>query len=79
MKITPFSVIFSDAKNCMGVPYRVPVQVILEILTSGLQFAYPTFDFSTFTNTWKYYLYTYLTACIKFGVSIFIIFGDTER
>ena len=54
------------------------VWTVLEIFTSGFisGLPYPTFHFSIFFKTWKYYPYTYLVLCIKFGVSIFISFGD---
>ena len=41
--------------------------------------SYSTSRFSISVITWKDYLYTYLVLCIKFGVSIFIIFGDIKR
>ena len=41
-------------------------------------FTYPTFDISVFDKNWKYYLYTYLALCIKFGVFIFISLGDID-
>ena len=40
---------------------------------------YPTSGFFIFTKTWKYCLYNYLVLRIKFGVSIFIYFGDIKR
>ena len=54
-----------------------PVKTVLEIFTSSS--AYPFFGFSIFIKTWKYYLYTYQALCMKFGVSIFISFGDTKH
>ena len=53
------------------------IHPILTSLIFGM--LYPTCGFEIFVKTWKYYLCTSLVLYIKFGVSIFISFGDTKH
>ena len=70
-------------KRCLFIEFEKKkiVGAVFEIFTSGLIFGlpYPTFDFQIFVKTGKYYLCSSLVHFIKFGVSIFISFGDIKR